>query len=411
MDIKTRAQNILLRPDTEWSVIAGETTPTASLVTTYVMPLAAIGAVAGFIGGSLVGITLPFAGTYRVPIMTGLAGAVFVFAMGIVGVFVLAFIINALAPTFGAEKNPAQAAKVAIYSYTPAWLAGVFQIVPALGILGILAALYGLYLLYLGLQRVMKSPADKAVGYTAVVVVCAIVLSILVTAVGGLIMAPAAMMSGMGAAPADQQQFDPNSPLGKLEALGRSMEKSGEKMEAARKRGDAGAETAAAFEGLGTLLGGGARVEPVSLDQLTPLVPETFAGFDKQSNNAERTGMAGIMVATAEASYGDGSGKSVSLEITDTGGASGMLGLASWAGMQGEKENDEVSERTSRIDGRLVHQRISKTGGTNEYATVIADRFIVSAKSDDVDINALRGAVSGLDLAKLESMKGTGVAK
>ncbi len=117
------------------------------------------------------------------------------------------------------------------------------------------------------------------------------------------------------------------------------------------------------------------------------------------------------MVATAEATYSDGSGKSVRLTLTDTGGASGMLGMASWAGMQGEKENGQMSERTERINGRLVHQRVSKTGGTNEYSTVLADRFIVSAKSDDVGIDTLRTAVSGLDLPRLEAMKQVGVSK
>jgi len=409
MDLKTRARNILVTPNSEWPVIAAETTSTSTLITTYVIPLAAIGAVAGFIGGSLVGMTLPFVGTYRVPIMSGLAAACFAFVMAIVGVLILAFIINALAPTFGAEKNPEQAMKVAVYSYTPAWLAGVFQILPALGILGILAALYGVYLMYLGLPRLMKSPPEKAVGYTAVVVVCAIVLSIVVTAIGGFIIAPAAMGS-MGTGSSADPQFDPNSPMGKLEALGRSMEASNKKMEAAEKSGDAGAQAAAAFEGLGALLGGGTRVDPVSIDQLIPLVPDTFAGLSKKSSNAERTGMAGIMVATAEASYGDAD-KTATLEITDTGGASGLMGLASWARVQGERENDQLSERTEQVGGRLVHQKVSKTGGTNEYATVLGDRFIVTAKGDGVDIDTLRGAVSDLDLQKLEAMKNVGVAK
>ena len=410
MNLQTRARNILLTPNTEWPIIAEEKTSTSSLITGYVVPLAAIGAVAGFIGGSLVGMTLPFIGTYRVPIAAGLAAAVFAFVMAIVGVFILAIIINALAPTFGAQKNTEQAIKVAVYSYTPAWLAGVFQILPALGILGILAALYGIYLLYLGLPRVMKSPPEKAAGYTAVVVVCAIVLSIVITSIGGLIVGTTAM-AGIGARSSiDQPQFDPNSPMGKLEALGRSLEKSNEKMEAAQKSGDVGAQTSAAFESLGTLLGGGKRVEPVSIDQLKPLVPETFAGLPKRSSNAERTGMAGIMVAVAEATYGDAADKSVTLEITDTGGASGLVGLASWAGVQGEKENDQMSERTERINGRLVHQRVSKTGGTNEFTIVLGDRFIVKAEGD-ADINTLRGAVSSLDLQKLESMKDIGVAK
>ena len=90
--------------------------------------------------------------------------------------------------------------------------------------------------------------------------------------------------------------------------------------------------------------------------------------------------MAGIMVSKAEASYGDDAGHSATLEITDSGGATGLLGLASWSALQGERDNDEVSERTERVGGRLVHQRMSKTGGTHEYNVVIADRFIVTAK-------------------------------
>ena len=409
MNLQNRARNILLTPNTEWPAIAEETTSTSSLITGYVVPLAAIGAVAGFIGGSLVGMSLPFIGHYRVPIMSGLVGAAFAFVMAIVGVLILAFIINALAPTFGAQKNSAQAIKLAVYSYTPAWLAGVLQILPALSALGIIAGLYGIYLLYLGLPRLMKSPPEKSAAYTAVIVVCAIVLSVVITAVGGVMIGSAAMGRAGAAAALEESQLDPASPLGKLEALGRSLEKSSEKMEAARKSGDVEGQTAAAFESLGTLLGGGKRVEPVALDQLTPFVPQTFASLPKRSSNSERTGMAGIMVATAEATYGDGD-KSVTLEITDTGGASGLMGLASWVGVQGEKDNDQMSERTERVGGRLVHQRVSKTGGRNEFTIVLGERFIVKAEGD-ADINTLRGAVSSLDLQKLESMKGAGVSK
>src|SRR5207344_2314618 len=113
--------------------------------------------------------------------------AVFTFVTAIVACFVISLIINALAPSFGGQKDSAQALKVAVYSYTPAWVAGALQILPLLGILGLLAGLYGLYLLYLGLPRLMKCPADKALGYTAVVVICAIVLSVVIMSVGGVI--------------------------------------------------------------------------------------------------------------------------------------------------------------------------------------------------------------------------------
>ena len=412
MDIKTRVRNILLTPNTEWPAIAEEPAQVGDVVTGYVMPLAAIGAIAGFIGGSLVGMSLPFLGTYRVPIMTGLLGAVMTFVFAVIGVFILAFIINALAPTFGAQKDANRAFKVAVYSYTPAWIAGALHILPALAVLGIIAALYGLYLLYLGLPVLMKCPQDKAIGYTAVVVVCAIVLSIVVTSISGLIVAPVAM-AGIGASSASssEPQFAPDSAMGKLEALGRKLEESGAKMERAQKSGDTAAETAAAFEGLGTLLGGGKRVEPVAIDQLRPLVPDQFAGLARQSGNAERNGIAGIMVSKAEATYGDGAGHSATLEITDSGGATGLLGMASWAALQGERENDQMSERTERVGGRLVHQRISKTGGTHEYNVVIADRFIVTAKADGIEFGALKNAVAALDLQKLEAMKDVGVVK
>ena len=410
MDIKTRVKNILLTPKTEWPAIEAESTPTGTVVTSYVVPLAAIGAVAGFIGGSLVGTTVPFLGTYRVPIMAGLVGAVLAFCFAILGVFILAFIINALATTFGAQKDSDKAFKVAVYSYTPAWIAGALQILPGLAILGIIAALYGLYLLYLGLPALMKAPQDKAVAYTAVVVVCAIVLSVVMMTIGGLVGAPALGTLGSAASSAEPE-FAPDSAMGKLEALGKKLEESGAKMEEAQKRGDSAAETAAGFEGLGALLGGGTRVDAVSIDQLTPLVPEQFAGLARQSSDAERNGMAGITIAKAEASYGDGAGRSAKLEITDSGGATGLMGLASWASLQGARENDQYSERTERVGGRIVHTKMSKTGGTHEYNVVIGDRFIVAAEGEGIDFDALRSAVSALDLGKLEAMKNAGVKK
>ena len=85
--------------------------------------------------------------------------------------------------------------------------------------------------------------------------------------------------------------------------------------------------------------------------------------------------------------------------------------MASWAALQGERENDQVSERTERVGNRIVHHRMSKTGGTHEYNVVIGDRFIVTAKGRGMEFDALRSAVSDLDLQKLEAMKGVGVAK
>ena len=419
MSLVDRAKNICLTPNTEWPVIAAEPVSPGPLVTGYVVPLAAIGAVAGFIGGSIVGTSLPFIGTYRVPFMTGLVLAVFKICMAVVGVFILSFIIKALAPTFGAEQNSSQALKVAVYSYTPAWIAGVLQIVPLLGIFAIFAAFYGIYLLYLGLPSLMKCPPDKTVGYTAVVVLCAIVLTVVLAGIGamfagaGLLGARALGAGGLGTTPpqSSEVQFDKNSPMGKLQSLGNKLDESTKKMEAAQKSGDEKAQAAAAFEGLGALLGGGNRVDPIAIDQIKTFVPANFAGLTKTSSSAEKTGIAGIMVSKAEATYGDAAGKRVTLEISDTGGVSGLVAFAGWTGMEGEKEDENGSEKTEKVNGRIVHERISKNGGNNEFGIVVGDRFVIASTGKGVSTDDLKAAVSGLDLSKLESMKDVGVKK
>ena len=155
----------------------------------------------------------------------------------------------------------------------------------------------------------MKCPKDKATGYTAVIVVCAIVLSVVITAVmgsvAGLGMVGAGVLGSSANRGGGEVQFDKNSTLGKLQALGKQAEESARKMDAAGRSGDSSAQAAAALEGLGTLLGGGKHVDPIGIDQLKRFVPETFAGLSKKTSNAEKSGIASLMVSKAEATYSD----------------------------------------------------------------------------------------------------------
>ena len=194
MSILKRAMNICLTPGTEWDVIEGEQTPTGQLVTGYIIPLAAIGAVTSFIGSTLLGAVLPFVGGGS--IVFGLVGLVLGLVMAAVGVFVISLVVNLFAPTFGGQQDSNQALKVTAYSFTPGWLAGVLNIIPILGgLLSSLIALYGFYLLYLGLPKLMKSPQDKAVVYTLVVAICGIVVSMVL----GFIVAAVVGIGAIGA--------------------------------------------------------------------------------------------------------------------------------------------------------------------------------------------------------------------
>jgi len=183
MNLTERAKNILVQPAEEWKVIEKEPTTVGDLYTSYIMPLAAIGPVASIVGLSMIGIGLPLGGTYRVSLMTAIGHAVVTYVLALAGVYVLALIIDALAPTFNGTKNDIQALKVAAYSSTPGWLVGIFNSIPALAFLQIFG-LYSLYLLYLGLPALMKSPEDKTLAYAVVVIVAAILIFAVIGAVG-----------------------------------------------------------------------------------------------------------------------------------------------------------------------------------------------------------------------------------
>lgn len=194
MSLVDRVKRILLSPQPEWEVIDGESTNPGALYTGYIMPLAAIGPIANLIGYSVFGMRVPFSGTvYRVPIGSALTSAIVTYVLTLVGVYVLSLIIDALAPTFSGTKSPIQALKVAAYSSTAAWVAGIFALMPGLRMLGILG-LYSLYLLYLGLPVLMKAPKEKAMGYTVLVVVAEVVLFVVIGMVGARFIGMPAMM-------------------------------------------------------------------------------------------------------------------------------------------------------------------------------------------------------------------------
>jgi hypothetical protein len=184
-NVVERVKKLLLAPFEEWRVIKGETHTVAGLFTGYVMILSAIPAVAWFIGFSIVGYG-GMGSTYRVPIGAGLANLVLSYILGLGSVYVMALVIDTLAPSFGGEKDFLQALKVAAFFPTAYWVAGVFYILPGLAILGLAGALYSLWLLWAGLAPLMGVPEEKAVPYTTVTLLVAVVLMLVAATLTGL---------------------------------------------------------------------------------------------------------------------------------------------------------------------------------------------------------------------------------
>ncbi|MBP1748878.1 MAG: hypothetical protein H6Q52_1417 [Deltaproteobacteria bacterium] len=193
MNLVERAKSIMFKPSETWMVVKNEQTTIKELFVSYAAILAIIPAAAAFIGMSLIGTSM-LGMHFRIPFVAGLVHAVLSYVLSLVGVYVVAFIIDALAPSFNSRKDMLLAAKLAVFAFTPAWVGGIFMIIPMLGILTVLASLYGLYILYVGLPILMDTPKEKTLGYFVVVIIVSIVVSIIINVLARLVLPSGPMM-------------------------------------------------------------------------------------------------------------------------------------------------------------------------------------------------------------------------
>ena len=413
MDINwlvNRVKNILATPQTEWPVAGAEPDTVKDLYLKYIVIVAGVSAVAWFIDNVILG-TSAFGMTVRTPFGLGIVMAVLVYAMALATVFLVGVIADVLAPSFGGERDQAQGVKLIAYAATAGWIGALLGIVPWIGwFLTIIAMIYGIYLVYLGAPHTTRVPADRAAGYTAIIVVIWFVISLTVGAAIGLMAASGSAFSAItsSAGSSTEVEIDPDSALGKLEQFGRSMEEAGKQLEAAEKSGDAKATADAASKMLGTLMGGGKVVEAVGTDRLKPLAPESLAGLPRTSLAAEKSAAMGLQVSNVRAEYAEGE-RRINLEISDAAGATGIMGLASWAMVQTEREDASGYEKTYQADGNMVHEEWDAGSRRGQYSVIVAGRFVVKVEGDNLDMDDLKAVVSEIDLDALAAMKDEGV--
>lgn len=383
--IVTRVKGILLKPKEEWAVINAEPATIQGLFVGYAVLLAAIPAVASLIGSLVFGYGW-FGVTYRPPLMNALSVAVGTYVLSLVGLAVLALVIEFLAPHFGGEKNRIQAFKVATYSMTAAWVAGVFQLLPALAIIAALGGLYGLYLLYLGLPVLMKAPAEKALTYTIVVIVAAVIVNVVIGSVLGA-------MTGIGRT---GLYGDNGSVTGTMNLPGYGSVDLG-RAEAAGKAADAAIASALA-EGPTR-----AALQPVAAEALSQMLPGTVAGFSRGEVTSASAGAGGMNTASARASYTRGEGQ-FDLSVTDLGGAAAFAQLGSAFNVNHSEQTGGKYERVGNVGGRLTSERYDAADRSGAYSVVVAERFMVEAEGHNVAMTDLKAAVSAVGFNRLEAM-------
>lgn len=440
-----RIKNIILTPRSEWQVIEPERTSIAQLYAGYLVPLAALAAVLGFIHVSVIGISLPFgAGVLRSPITVGLTSALMTLVMGLISMFVVGMIINGLAPTFGGTRDQRQALKVAAYSFTPGWLSALLALSPVLPtLLQLVAACYGIYVLYLGLPVLMRSARERAVGYTVSVVLCCILFGVLLAVLAGLFghFGARAGLSGLVPAETEQQQQERGAQaagniiggmLGTDEkgkaGLGAALSNLAKAGAAQKPQPAAAGSTPAAapadpgspaaaqnplgaagglLTALGASLGGPNRVEPVDFKTLSTLLPPSIAGLQRTGVKGEGKQAIGVKTTSAVADYA-GSGATAHVEIADLSGVSGLMGLANGLVQNDTSQSDTGYEKDVVLGGRTAHEKYDAQARKGEISMIVAKRFTVEVSGEGVPMSALEQAYGDINVSGLEGMKDQG---
>ena len=181
-----RIKSIVTNPKDCWPAFKAEPATVGDIYRNYVVYIAAIPAVAGFIGMSIVGVF-----GIRIPIVTGIIGALFQYAVALLMVYIGALVAEKLAPTFGGKTDRVSAVKFIAYAFTPTWVCGIFSVLPVLAWVGIIGGLYSIYVYYQGITPMTGVPTERRIGFAAVSVIAMIVLgAIFGIIVGTLVAAP-----------------------------------------------------------------------------------------------------------------------------------------------------------------------------------------------------------------------------
>ena len=367
-----RVKDILLKPAQTWERIDVEPSSIKGLYAGYVAILAAIGPVCMMIGQlvfpmSILGVT------YRPSLMGAVSTAIVSYVLALVGVFIVALIIDALAPSFGGTKNRTQAFKVAAYGSTAAWVAGVFYLVPAVAVLAVLG-LYSLYLYYTGLPRLMKVAQDKALPYTAVVVICAIVFWWLAGMLSASLVTAGAIQAG-GFADRGTVTLPGGDRVNvsEMEAAARAAERALANPEA---------------------------VEVIAADALQGLLPASAGNLPRTSVSASSGSMAGLGGSGAQAEYASGDAR-ITLSVADMGA---MGALTTMFNVTSSSESDGRYERVGQVDGRMTSESYDRQARTGEYSVVVGNRVVVSAEGANVSMDQLKAAVGAVNAGRIERL-------
>ncbi len=185
-EILERVKQISFKTKDTWAVIKEEEATVNGIFKSYLLILAAVPALANFLGRMIIGYPVPFSKSIRLNFGESLVTAIIEYAIMLLGIWVVAKVITFFAPKFSATQDEVKSFKLAVYSYSPYLAAGVLFIIPSLGILVGLVGIYSLVVLYFGLPIVLDVPKNKVLPFFVVIIVSMIVVYIIIGTISHL---------------------------------------------------------------------------------------------------------------------------------------------------------------------------------------------------------------------------------
>jgi len=311
----------------------------------------------------------------RTGFFSALSASVVQYVLSIAGIAVLGFVIDFLAPSFQGKQNQIQAFKVAAYSMTAAWVAGMLNLVPSIALISMLAVFYSLYVLYCGLPILMKNPPEKSVLYTVIVVVVGVLINMFVARLA----TPAMMQSSMH----DTSNYTVSGEVSLPGGVKVDMDTVNKTVQA--------------------MLQNSTAVQPIASDVLKGILPNSIAGgFSRSEISGFSGGTVGIKGSTAEGIYQRGTAR-IRLSIADISGV-GFMGALGAFSVESSKETATSYSKTGKVDGRMTTEEFDRTSGRGKYSVVVASRFIIDANgTGGVTIDELKLPIIAL-IAPLEEL-------
>jgi len=387
-----RIKAILLRPKEEWPKIAAEPATVSSLYSDYIVYVAAIPAVCTFLGSLIFG----YGFGYRPSLFGALWTAVLQYALALGGVYVFALIIDALAPRFGGTPDRVSALKLAAYSATASWVAGIFTLIPVLGFLTILG-LYALYLLYTGAPVMMRLAQDRAMGFTGAIIAVGLVIGIVVSLILAALVPHPSMPVSDKATGKISLPGGITLDMDKINEASKRLETITKNMEAQTPQAKSGAETSDAEDSSGD-------AAPIAAQALKPLLPESLpGGFARTDVSTSDAAAAGFAFASAKGVYSKGD-TTITVSLMDMGAMGAFAALGSAFGVNSKEETETSYSKVGQVDGRMTTEEFNRETGTGRYGTIVGDRVMVEAEGSGATMEQLKAAVDAVDLTSVAAL-------